>query len=174
MKRWVWLGLVGGLLACNEEKPPVDPPVEPLGCLDTSASSQPGSPLSSREQELSPEAMAAAKEGRQPVIIRYRRTLSSSAIAVPRAIEDAVVGTGGAEKAQVHAMVTRLLPGIRIVGADAGAGLPSMSRWERAASCPQTAQIARSLTTSSATLSRVGIGPNGHPRKSMSSPAATT
>ncbi|SDD18730.1 Holliday junction endonuclease RuvC [Sphingomonas sp. YR710] len=38
-------------------------------------------------------------------------------------VKKAVVGTGGAEKAQVHAMVGRLLPGTRIAGADAADAL---------------------------------------------------
>src|SRR3954452_23516102 len=33
-----------------------------------------------------------------------------------RLVKKAVVGTGGAEKAQVHAMVQRLLPGVKIAG----------------------------------------------------------
>jgi crossover junction endodeoxyribonuclease RuvC len=41
----------------------------------------------------------------------------------PRLVKKAVVGTGGAEKAQVHAMVQRLLPGAKIVGADAADAL---------------------------------------------------
>ena len=41
----------------------------------------------------------------------------------PRLVKKAVVGTGAAEKAQVHAMVSRLLPGIRIAGADAADAL---------------------------------------------------
>ena len=41
----------------------------------------------------------------------------------PRLVKKAVVGTGGADKAQVHAMVTRLLPGVKIVGADAADAL---------------------------------------------------
>ena len=41
----------------------------------------------------------------------------------PRLVKKAVVGTGGAEKAQVHAMVQRLLPGARIAGADAADAL---------------------------------------------------
>lgn len=41
----------------------------------------------------------------------------------PRLVKKAVVGTGGAEKAQVHAMVQRLLPGVKIAGADAGDAL---------------------------------------------------
>jgi crossover junction endodeoxyribonuclease RuvC len=41
----------------------------------------------------------------------------------PRLVKKAVVGTGGAEKSQVHAMVSRLLPGVRIAGADAADAL---------------------------------------------------
>nr|WP_089219748.1 crossover junction endodeoxyribonuclease RuvC [Sphingomonas laterariae] len=40
-----------------------------------------------------------------------------------RLIKKAVVGTGAAEKAQVHAMVSRLLPGVKIAGADAADAL---------------------------------------------------
>ena len=41
----------------------------------------------------------------------------------PRLVKKAVVGTGGAEKAQVHAMVSRLLPGVKIAGPDAADAL---------------------------------------------------
>lgn len=41
----------------------------------------------------------------------------------PTVVKKAVVGTGGAEKAQVHAMVSRLLPGVKIAGADAADAL---------------------------------------------------
>ena len=40
-----------------------------------------------------------------------------------RLVKKALVGTGGAEKAQVHAMVSRLLPGAKIAGADAADAL---------------------------------------------------
>ena len=40
-----------------------------------------------------------------------------------RLVKKAVVGVGNAEKAQVHAMVARLLPGVNIVGADAADAL---------------------------------------------------
>src|ERR671927_387246 len=40
-----------------------------------------------------------------------------------RLVKKAVVGTGGAEKAQVHAMVARLLPGVKIAGPDAADAL---------------------------------------------------
>jgi crossover junction endodeoxyribonuclease RuvC len=41
----------------------------------------------------------------------------------PRLVKQAIVGTGAAEKVQVHAMVQRLLPGIKIDGADAADAL---------------------------------------------------
>ena len=41
----------------------------------------------------------------------------------PTLVKKAVVGTGGAEKAQVHAMVSRLLPGAKIAGSDAADAL---------------------------------------------------
>jgi crossover junction endodeoxyribonuclease RuvC len=41
----------------------------------------------------------------------------------PSLVKQSVVGTGRAEKAQVHAMVSRLLPGASIAGADAADAL---------------------------------------------------
>lgn len=41
----------------------------------------------------------------------------------PRLVKKAVVGTGGAEKVQVHAMIQRLLPGCQIAGPDAADAL---------------------------------------------------
>ena len=40
-----------------------------------------------------------------------------------RLVKKAVVGTGGADKTQVHAMVARLLPGVKISGSDAADAL---------------------------------------------------
>ena len=40
-----------------------------------------------------------------------------------RLVKKAVVGTGGAEKAQVHAMISRLLPGAKLAGPDAADAL---------------------------------------------------
>jgi crossover junction endodeoxyribonuclease RuvC len=40
-----------------------------------------------------------------------------------RLVKKAVVGVGGAEKAQVHAMVARLLPGVKVAGEDAADAL---------------------------------------------------
>jgi crossover junction endodeoxyribonuclease RuvC len=55
--------------------------------------------------------LAAAKSGIQ--VGEYAPTL----------VKKAVVGTGGAAKPQVHAMVARLLPGVKIIGADAADAL---------------------------------------------------
>jgi crossover junction endodeoxyribonuclease RuvC len=41
----------------------------------------------------------------------------------PSIVKKAVVGTGGAEKKQVQAMVARLLPGVKLTGADAADAL---------------------------------------------------
>ena len=41
----------------------------------------------------------------------------------PRLVKKAVVGVGSAEKAQIHAMIQRLLPGVKISGADAADAL---------------------------------------------------
>ncbi|MEO6247472.1 MAG: crossover junction endodeoxyribonuclease RuvC [Sphingomicrobium sp.] len=41
----------------------------------------------------------------------------------PRLVKQATVGTGAAEKVQVHAMVQRLLPGVKIAGPDAADAL---------------------------------------------------
>ena len=41
----------------------------------------------------------------------------------PALVKKAVVGTGAAEKSQVHAMVSRLLPGAKIAGPDAADAL---------------------------------------------------
>jgi crossover junction endodeoxyribonuclease RuvC len=41
----------------------------------------------------------------------------------PRLVKKAVVGTGGADKVQIRAMVQRLLPGAKIAGPDAADAL---------------------------------------------------
>lgn len=40
-----------------------------------------------------------------------------------RFVKKAIVGTGGADKAQIHAMVSVLLPGVEIAGSDAADAL---------------------------------------------------
>ncbi|MFL6800852.1 MAG: crossover junction endodeoxyribonuclease RuvC [Sphingomicrobium sp.] len=41
----------------------------------------------------------------------------------PALVKKAIVGTGGADKSQIHAMVSRLLPGVKIAGPDAADAL---------------------------------------------------
>jgi crossover junction endodeoxyribonuclease RuvC len=41
----------------------------------------------------------------------------------PSLVKQSVVGTGRADKSQIHAMVSRLLPGAKLVGADAADAL---------------------------------------------------
>ena len=41
----------------------------------------------------------------------------------PALVKKAVVGTGGADKVQIHAMIARLLPGAKIAGPDAADAL---------------------------------------------------
>lgn len=56
------------------------------------------------------------------LLVAARRGLEIGEYA-PRLVKKAVVGTGGAEKGQVHAMVQRLLPAAKIAGADAADAL---------------------------------------------------
>lgn len=108
MKRWVWLGLVG-LLACNKDEPVK--PVETQDCTDTSESALPPDSLSSLAQELSPEELATARDGRESVLIQYRRTLSAASAA--QAAADSVTRTGGkvtASWSRLGAVAARLTP----------------------------------------------------------------
>jgi len=45
----------------------------------------------------------------------------------PRLVKKALVGTGGADKTQVHAMVQRLLPGVKIAGVPGAGGASGVS-----------------------------------------------
>jgi crossover junction endodeoxyribonuclease RuvC len=84
-------------------------------------------PISAAIEEvfLARDPQAAIKLGHARgvlMIAAARRGLTISEYAA-RLVKKAVVGTGGAEKVQVHAMVQRLLPGGTIVGADAADAL---------------------------------------------------
>lgn len=107
MKRWVFLGLLG-LMACKEDKPP--PPVEPQDCPGPVESARPGD-VSALASGLSSEQAA---DGREKVLIRYRRNLSSSAA---RAAESAVARVGGKVTARwerLDAVAARLTPEERL------------------------------------------------------------
>ena len=70
-----------------------------------------------------PQSTLKLAQARGVVIMLAARSGIDVAEYAARLVKKAVVGTGAAEKAQVHAMVQRLLPGIRIVGPDAADAL---------------------------------------------------
>jgi serine protease len=87
MKRWVWLGLVGGLVACTEKnQPPVDV-VEPQACPGTAEASL---PVPVRAQALS--------DGMENVLISFKPRVSASAKASADAFATEVTRVGGQVK----------------------------------------------------------------------------
>lgn len=98
MKRWVWLGLVGGLVACSE-KPPTK--VEPQACPGTTEESVPRGP--------SVQALAAQDDGLEDVLITFRPRVSANAMAATDAFASDVARAGG--------QVKRRFPGLNLVSA---------------------------------------------------------
>lgn len=70
-----------------------------------------------------PQSTLKLGQARGVVLMCAARTGLAVGEYAPRLVKKAVVGTGAAEKAQVHAMVARLLPGAKIAGADAADAL---------------------------------------------------
>jgi serine protease len=97
MKRWVWLGLVGGLVACGENPPGQ---VEPQACPGTVEESLP-KPV--RAQALT------AEDGLEDVLIKFRPRVSASA----KASTDAFA----ADVARVGGQVRRRFPSHNLVSA---------------------------------------------------------
>ncbi|WP_224247581.1 S8 family serine peptidase [Hyalangium gracile] len=109
MKRWVWLGLVGCLAACKEE--PLPAPVEEQDCTTQGSEGQalPSPVPTFASQSL--ESAEASADGRQPVIIRYRRTVSAASAA--QAASDVVTRAGGVVTARlgnIGAVAARVTP----------------------------------------------------------------
>ncbi len=77
------------------------------------------------ETFVNSDARATLKLGQARGVVLLAAALNGLDVGeyAPRLVKKAVVGTGGAEKAQVHAMVARLLPGAKIAGADAADAL---------------------------------------------------
>ncbi|NMO20815.1 S8 family serine peptidase [Pyxidicoccus fallax] len=104
MKRWVLLGLVGGLVACKKDKP-----VEPLACPGTEV------------QRLLPTAQAqkrkqALDDGTEPVLITYRPRVSGSAMANAESFAAGVKRMGGRVKhsfPELNAVAARVTPEVR-------------------------------------------------------------
>jgi crossover junction endodeoxyribonuclease RuvC len=70
-----------------------------------------------------PQSTLKLGQARGVVLLAAGRTGIAVGEYAPRLVKKALVGTGGADKVQVHAMVQRLLPGVRIAGADAADAL---------------------------------------------------
>lgn len=90
MKRWVWLGLLGGAVACTKV-PDRDPPVSEEVCPGTEALSLPGT----ARQSLNP---LAGEDGAEPVLITYRPRVSASAVSNLDTLTESARRVG----AQVH------------------------------------------------------------------------
>lgn len=70
-----------------------------------------------------PQSTLKLGQARGVVLLAAAKTGIGVGEYAARLVKKAVVGTGGADKAQVHAMVSMLLPGARIAGADAADAL---------------------------------------------------
>lgn len=70
-----------------------------------------------------PQSTLKLGQARGVVICAAARTGLEVGEYAARLVKKAVVGVGNADKAQVHAMVTRLLPGVKIDGPDAADAL---------------------------------------------------
>ena len=70
-----------------------------------------------------PQSTLKLGQARGVVIMTAARARIDVGEYAARLVKKAVVGVGNAEKAQVHAMVARLLPGVKIAGPDAADAL---------------------------------------------------
>jgi crossover junction endodeoxyribonuclease RuvC len=70
-----------------------------------------------------PQSTLKLVQARGGLILGLARAGLSVGEYAPRLIKKAIVGTGAAEKAQIDAMVQRLLPGVQIAGSDAADAL---------------------------------------------------
>ncbi|MDT9600925.1 crossover junction endodeoxyribonuclease RuvC [Sphingosinicella rhizophila] len=70
-----------------------------------------------------PQSTLKLGQARGVVLLAAAKTGMQVGEYAARLVKKAVVGSGGADKVQVHAMVQRLLPGVRISGADAADAL---------------------------------------------------
>ena len=70
-----------------------------------------------------PQSTLKLGQARGVVLCSPRAPGSSVGEYAARLVKKAVVGNGNAEKVQVHAMVARLLPGVKIAGPDAADAL---------------------------------------------------
>ncbi|MEO7786344.1 MAG: crossover junction endodeoxyribonuclease RuvC [Sphingomicrobium sp.] len=85
------------------------------------------SPTTAAAEEIflnkNPQSTLKLAQARGVVLMIAARSGIEVAEYAARLVKKAVVGTGAAEKVQVHAMVQRLLPGVKIAGPDAADAL---------------------------------------------------
>ena len=72
---------------------------------------------------MNPQSTLKLGQARGVVLLCAARVGMAVGEYSPRLVKKALVGTGGADKSQVHAMVARLLPGTQIAGTDAADAL---------------------------------------------------
>jgi crossover junction endodeoxyribonuclease RuvC len=72
---------------------------------------------------MNPQSTLKLGQARGVVLLGAARVGIDVGEYAARLVKKAVVGVGSAEKAQVHAMVARLLPGVKIAGADSADAL---------------------------------------------------
>jgi len=72
---------------------------------------------------MNPQSTLKPGQARGVVLLGAARAGIEVGEYTPATVKKAVVGVGGADKAQVHAMVARLLPGAKIAGPDAADAL---------------------------------------------------
>jgi len=70
-----------------------------------------------------PQSTLKLGQARGAILLSLARTGLQPGEYAARLIKKAVVGIGNAEKSQVHAMISRLLPGAKITGADSADAL---------------------------------------------------
>lgn len=70
-----------------------------------------------------PQSTLKLGQARGVVLLAAARTGMEVGEYAARLVKKAVVGVGNADKAQVHAMISRLLPGAKIAGSDAADAL---------------------------------------------------
>ncbi|HYO59725.1 S8 family serine peptidase [Archangium sp.] len=114
MKRWAWLGFVG-LMACHDEAPS-PPPEPPSDVMPRPARSCPfvGQGTSSPLRAMSPAGVEEPRrDGREPVLVRFRPGALVSTTVATRAHRAAVERVGGHvrhEWPRLHALAARLRP----------------------------------------------------------------
>ncbi|AGC49253.1 S8A family peptidase [Myxococcus stipitatus DSM 14675] len=108
MKRWVWLGVLGGVMACT--KVPGNKPVEPENVCPGTEEYSLSSPLQSQK------AQPQEEEGTEAVLITYRPRAAVSAKARAEAFADEATRLGAEVKhrfASINTVAARVTPETR-------------------------------------------------------------